>query len=237
MHDRPVSYREQATLVPGSVLWQRTARSEPASVVILPDGCLDLIWDGERLFVAGPDTMARDHRSPEGTEYTALRFSGGLGPALLGVPADELCDHTVELADLWHPGEARRLAEKVASRPARALADWQSERITERQPDPLGPRVFAMAAGGVPISDMADTTGLSVRQLHRRCLTLFGYGPRYLARILRLGRALEQARSPRPLAEVAAETGYYDQAHLSREVQALTAFTPTRLLAILDRLD
>ncbi len=36
-----------------------------------------------------------------------------------------------------------------------------------------------------------------------------------------MNRALDSARAGRPYAEVAAETGYADQAHLAREVKAL----------------
>ena len=88
-YDRPVKYQERATPVIGAVLWQRKLDSAPVGTPIMPDGCLDLLWDGNRLFVAGPDTAARWHQSPAGTTYVALRFSGGLGPTLLGVPADD----------------------------------------------------------------------------------------------------------------------------------------------------
>jgi AraC-like DNA-binding protein len=77
--------------------------------------------------------------------------------------------------------------------------------------------------------------GLSARHLHRRCLPVFGYGPRLLGRVLRLGRALDQARTGAPLAQVAVGCGYVDQAHLSREVRALAGTTPTGLLRELDR--
>jgi AraC-like DNA-binding protein len=122
------------------------------------------------------------------------------------------------------------LAEQVAADPVTALEAWAAGRAGTRQPDPLGRRVFGMAAAGTPVAQMAERTGLSARQLRRRCLPLFGYGPRRLARVLRLGRALEAARAGTPLAQVAAGCGYADQAHLSREVRALAGTTPAGLL-------
>ena len=114
-HDGGVSYRERRTVVPGAVLWERAASPAPARLRILPDGCLDLLWDGSRLFVAGPDTMARWHQGDPGASYVALRFSGGAGPALLGVPADELRDRTPGLDELWPAAAARVLSAAFGS--------------------------------------------------------------------------------------------------------------------------
>jgi AraC-like DNA-binding protein len=64
-------------------------------------------------------------------------------------------------------------------------------------------------------------------------MAAFGYGPAVLARMLRLRRLLQLARSPqRPLrlAELAATAGYSDQQHLAHEVRAIMGTTPTRLL-------
>jgi AraC-like DNA-binding protein len=66
--------------------------------------------------------------------------------------------------------------------------------------------------------------------LHRRCLDAFGYGPKMLARVLRMNAALDRARAGLALAEVAAVSGYADQAHLTREVKALAGVTPSVLL-------
>jgi AraC-like DNA-binding protein len=226
-----MTYRESVTAVPGAVLWRSTAGPCPGPSLILPDGCLDLIWDERRLFIAGPDTTAQRAQVRPGQRYAALRFAGGLGPALIGVPADTLTDRSVDLAELWPVATVRRLTEQVAEDPVGALTGWLLAQAHRSAVDPLGQRVLAMATGGLPVATMADRTGLSARQLQRRCLPLFGYGPRHLARVQRLLRALDRGRSGLPLAEVATEAGYCDQAHLSREVRALAGTTPTALLA------
>jgi AraC-like DNA-binding protein len=230
-----VTYWERPSEVPGVVLWGRVVGPAPHRTPILPDGCVDLLWDGQHLFVAGPDATARWYQSPASTSYVALRFAGGTGPALLRVPAHELLDQTPGLEELWPSSEARVLAESTATDPVAALAAWAVERAASHEVDPLGPRVLAMARTGTAVAAMADLLGLSSRQLHRRCLPVFGYGPRRLARVLRLGRSLAAARTGTSLAQVAAGCGYVDQAHLSREVRALTGTTPTRLLRELGR--
>jgi len=225
-----VTYAERPAAVPGVVLWQRFVEPNPRSTPILPDGCLDLLWDGRRLFVAGPDTTARWYQSPAGTSLVALRFSGGTGPALLGVPAHELRDQTVDLEQLWPSRETRVLTERIAADPVEGLDTWAVDGFAAREIDPLGPRVLAMANSGTTVAAMADRLGLGARQLHRRCLPVFGYGPRRLSRVVRLGRSLDAARAGAPLAQVAADCGYVDQAHLSREVRDLTGTTPSKLL-------
>jgi AraC-like DNA-binding protein len=225
-----VTYRERPTSVAGAVLWERLVQPGSERARILPDGCLDLIWDGCRLFVAGPDSTARWHVSRSGIRYTALRFSGGVGPALLGVPADELRDRSVGLAELWPSRQATAFTERVAADPAAALEGWAVDRRRSCQPDPVADRVVAMAASGVSVAAMAERLGVSARQLHRRCLAIFGYGPRRLARVLRVGRALDAARAGGSLAGVAAACGFSDQAHLCREMVELAGTTPAGLL-------
>jgi AraC-like DNA-binding protein len=207
-----VTYHERPSVVPGVVVWQRGARPGPSLARILPDGCMDLIWDGDRLFVAGPDTR-------------------GLGPGLLGVPAHELRDATPPLRDLWPDADARVLHEQVAGQPAAALEQWLERRAESWERPSLGPAVFDLAAGGLPVVAMAERLGYGPRQLHRRCLPLFGYGPQHLARVLRLSRALAAARAGEPLGRVAATAGFADQAHLTREVRDLAGTTPVRLLS------
>ena len=51
----------------------------------LPDGCTDLIWTGEDLIVADPDTTA--HLDAVGTErLVAVRFPPGVGPSVFRTP-------------------------------------------------------------------------------------------------------------------------------------------------------
>jgi AraC-like DNA-binding protein len=225
-----VAYSERPAALPGTVVWRRPGPGTAEPTLVLPDGCVDLIWDGARLFVAGPDTRARWHEGRATASYAALRFSGGVGPAVLGVPAEEYTDLTPGLDELWPAGEARRLTERVAADPAGTLTALAAGWAGAVEIDPFGPRVLAMAGAGWSVGAMADRLGTSSRHLHRRSLSTFGYGPRRLARILRLGRAIEEARGGAPWADVAAGCGYADQAHLSREMRDLTGATPVRLL-------
>ena len=90
--------------------------------------------------------------------------------------------------------------------------------------------VAALIGDGRTVSEVATRVGFSDRQLHRRSLASLGYGPKMLARVLRLQRALGSARRGMPLAQASLAAGYGDQSHFAHEVQALTGQTASQLV-------
>jgi AraC-like DNA-binding protein len=219
-------YEEWPAALPHVIAWRSLVPPGDRGTRILPDGCLDLIWNDGEVFVAGPDTVAEQSTAPPGSSFVALRFAAGTGPAVLGVPADALVDQQVPLAALWPAAEVRRLAE--AADPLAALQ--QAARRRWQRPDPAMVAVAAAARAGRPVASIADSCGFSPRHLQRLCKSAFGYGPKTLHRILRLQRAVALARGGRGFADVSAVAGYADQAHLSREVRALAGVPLTVLI-------
>lgn len=221
-------YEERPALLDGAVLWTRTAGpAAETSRPVLPDGCMDLIWADGHLLVAGPDTRAY---VPEETadRYAGIRFAPGDAPGFLGVPARELRDRRVPLGALWGEAEARRLGERItaARDPATALDELVRLRAAAApSPDPLLRAVVTRLAAGRAVAETAVAVGLGARQLHRRSLDAFGYGPKTLARVLRLQRALALVLAGVPYAEAALRAGCADQAHLARETRALAGTT------------
>ncbi|MFE5401126.1 helix-turn-helix domain-containing protein [Streptomyces sp. NPDC056580] len=224
-------YEERPSRLTGAVVW-RLAPGDAAARPVLPDGCMDLLFSEGRLLVAGPDTRAHVPQGPP-RAWVGLRFFPGTAPALLGVPATELRDTRVELNDLWPAARVRRLRDRVTAAPdaTTALEDIALDRAAEYgRPDPLLRQLVESLDAGRPVAATAAELGVGERALHRRCLTAFGYGPKTLARVLRLQRALALARSGVPYAETAARAGYADQPHLARDVRDLAGRTLGELL-------
>lgn len=223
-------YDEWPARLPGAVVWRN--RLDPGvteSARVLPDGCLDLLWNGTDLLVAGPDTTAFVAAGPP-TSYTGLRFAPGTGAAILGVPAAELRDRRVPLTELWPRATVRRLTDRVAASATPGVVLEEIALGLDRSPDPAMTELVHRLRDGEPVAAVAAETGYSERQLHRRSLAAFGYGPKLLARILRLQRALDLARRGAPYAAVAATCGYADQSHLARDVKSLAGVPLTTLL-------
>ena len=85
---------------------------------------------------------------------------------------------------------------------------------------------LAATDGAVAVADLCRELGCSRRHLASRFREELGLGPKAVGRILRFERAVEAVRAGRPLAAIAAQCGYADQAHLTREFRALAGVTP-----------
>jgi AraC-like DNA-binding protein len=218
-----VTYRERPARPDGAVAWTRAPG--PGEVRVLPDGCIDLLWVDGSLFVAGPDTQAKLHEADK--HFAGLRFEPGAAPALLNVPAVELRDQRVPLGAVWPGAVARRFAEQVGDEADPALALERLVALTP--PEPWVRDLVDGLRAGRSVAALADAEHLSERQLHRRCLALFGYGAKTLARVLRMERAVDLARGGMAFGSVAVAAGYADQAHLAHEVRDL-AGVPLRQL-------
>jgi len=144
-------------------------------------------------------------------------------------------------------GNAVRLGELLAAAPdplsaLEALQRFLSSRQTRAAPPD---KLVSAAVRRLMPGQLAEVGALSTElrisesQLRRRFLTTVGVGPKALQRTLRFQGylALAQAaarpgsRSPvASVADLAAEAGYADHAHLTRECGRLTGLTPTELL-------
>lgn len=198
---------------------------------VVPDGCVDVIWLGEReLVIAGADTGPRTFTLPARLRTSGIRLRPGAAGATLGLPASELRDRHLNAELVWG-GDAARLSEALAqatpSGRLRLLADAVERRAVE--PDALvlaAARRFA--APRTRVADVSAELGISERQLHRRTLAAVGYGPKMLARVARMRRLV--ALPDDALASRALQAGYASQAHMNEEVRRLTGLTPVRFL-------
>jgi AraC-like DNA-binding protein len=167
-----------------------------------------------------------------------LRLSWRGARALLGVPAGELAGDTVDLAALL----GRRtgtLLDRLATAP-----DWPQRfdlldaelsalAADGRGADRVRPEIgyawdrLQAAGGNLRITDLAAEVGWSRRHLAGQFQAETGLSPKAAARLIRFELACDRLRTPnRPaLADVAADAGYVDQAHLARDFRELAGST------------
>jgi len=92
---------------------------------------------------------------------------------------------------------------------------------------------LARCGGNLPIAALASDLGVSRRQLSERFRAEYGLSPKQAARVFRFecAAALIEAAPCGSLARIAADCGYFHQAHLDHEWRALTGLTPTSWIA------
>lgn len=198
---------------------------------IAPDGVMDLMWFQGRLVVAGPDTRTMITESRAGEVTWGLRLAPGVAYTLLGVPANELTDQRVELAELValprHDGWS--FEDNAADALERIFIALWTRAAPERSVLRVAASLDRAAREGLSVRDTAELHDLPERSLRRLSNRLFGYGHKTLGRIHRFQHALHLARAGLPLSDAAATAGYADQAHFNRESKRLTGQTPVTL--------
>lgn len=200
---------------------------------------LDRGWtvEGERFrsFVGG--LYSRPVRVRHEGSFCGVQFD--LEPpavrAIFGVPARELLQTTVGLDDLLG-ADAERWVQRLHDAPDAAarfrlldalLLRRMADAPPSRHPDlDRAWRRLLDSGGAIRIEALADELGASRRTLTTRFADHLGIAPKLAARLIRV-EAARRRLGTAPLARLAAEHGFADQAHMTREFRALTGRAPT----------
>jgi AraC-like DNA-binding protein len=213
----------------------------------VPDGSVELSCAiGSVPRIIGPLTSPRVQVIRPGSTVAGVRFYPGAAARVLGVPLSELTDQVVDVPAVWGRS-ARPASDRVTGCASGedALVLMQqliAGRLADAgEPDPLIAeavrRLMPWRPGG--IGSLRSALSISERQFRRRCQVAIGVAPKELQRMLRfqgvLARAqfaLSRGRKPagEGLARLAADAGYADQPHLTRECLRLTGLTPRAFL-------
>jgi len=207
---------------------------------VLPDCCVEIVLMNGRPMVIGPWTEPFDAHLPAGTDILGARCHPGLASSLLRVPASELLNLSVPLCDIWGSGgssaysriaEQTTLVDQVGAMERALLA-----RVANASPIDNTTREgieWIARHPHEPIERLSQWLGLSSRQIQRRFTAAVGYGPKLFQSVLRFQRLLNEAHGADicwTLADLAANAGYSDQAHMTREFQRFANCPPTSLL-------
>jgi len=235
-------YADFAQRAAGPVETREAATARIVVIVDLGDG-----WtvEGERFrsFAGGLYARPVTVRHEGSAAGVQLDLEPLAARALLGVPAGELSYRTVGLEDLLGR-DAGRVAERLhgASGPHErfAILDEVLRGALAGARDVVRPdvrRAWALleASGGrMRVDALASALGCSRRHLVNRFAEDVGAPPKVAARLLRFETTRRRLGSA-PLARLAAECGYADQAHLSREFATLAGAPPTAFPIVQDR--
>jgi AraC-like DNA-binding protein len=171
-----------------------------------------------------------------------IQFRPGGAAPFLRMPASEVANATYELDDVW-PGETALLREELMA----AAGVGAKFRILEQtllarlRLDALDAGIAFAAAclgrrsAGLQVSDVAERVGMGSRRFMERFREQTGLTPKAFQRVRRFQQALQSlhgsGRFDGSLAGLAADCGYYDQAHFIHDFRRFAGMTPGEYLA------
>jgi len=224
-------HRQQLLTHPGANLSLGTANARPGDQMAGPPEA--------RLYGVARGLSSR---LLVGTGWTvaAMTRPGGLG-AFLGGAASDYTDRVVPLGEAV--GVSPGLLEQVIAEPDEAARAGLLAAALEAAVDPRRAAPARRVADAARLaetdravrrlSDLSELAGLGPRTLQRMFLRYAGVPPTWVIRRYRLLDAAEAVRGGQPVcwADVAADLGYADQAHLIRDFRAATGQTPAAYAA------
>jgi AraC-like DNA-binding protein len=233
--------------------WEGTARPHEFER-LLPDGSTELILnlgeDQVRVYdrrdlrrferldgatLVGPHSQFFVIDTAEQDRVMGVHFRPGGSFPFLPLPLDELHDLHISLSDVWG-GFARELRERLlAAKTVEGRFDLLEAGLLERVAKPLERhRAVAhalgefLSGGARTIADVTDATGLSARRFIEVFKQQVGMPPKQFCRVRRFQRVIRGLAVGGAIdwAGVAAESGYFDQAHLIHDFRAIAGISP-----------
>ena len=194
--------------------WQHASTSS-ASTVVLPDGCCDLILrapPGQRpyWFVTPLADAAYDVHGTVGEQFWGFRLQPGA---------------CINEAQLLGALQARPL------RDAQDALPWLETCV---RVDPRVDQALQSLSVSASVGFAALQLGVSERTLQRLVLGATGRHPAYWKCLARVRRAAAYLAHAPSLAACAADHGFADQAHMTREFQRWLGRTPSAVLTSAD---
>lgn len=218
------------------------AHSEPVTRRILPDGCIDFIFDlspsnsGEGILV-GTMTKPLLFQATTSVCLVAIRFRPSGAAPFLRFAADEVTDLQCELPREW---QVARLADRLRDETTLSGRIHQLEsallmRLTDASPvdKRIQVAISMIEQGHRRIGAIANEIDTSRQHLNRLFRQHVGVGAKCFGRVVRLQQLLAHVKAAKQLnwSLAALDVGYYDQAHMVAECRSLTGLTPTELAA------
>jgi AraC-like DNA-binding protein len=90
-------------------------------------------------------------------------------------------------------------------------------------------RAICISRGNIGMEDIIDYTGYSERYIRKKFKQFYGIAPKHFSRIIRFQSSLQMMLDhDNELLDVVYESGFYDQAHFTREFKKLASTTPSQ---------
>jgi AraC-like DNA-binding protein len=223
---------------------------------LMPDGSVELvinlnedetrIYDRENMdkcdrlpgtVLCGPHSSFFVIDTAEQDSVIGIHFKPGGAFPFFKLPADELLNQHVSLEDLWGP-EARVVRERLLEAPTpeikfqvleECLVEQTAKRMERHRAVNQALALFRNIHTAPAMADVSNQIGISSRRFIQLFSNEVGLTPKLFCRVRRFQQVLQTLRTGTKFdwAEIAADCGYYDQAHFIHDFKAFSGINPT----------
>ena len=178
---------------------------------------------------------AKFSKSLEGQMWVfGVKFRPGGLRCFSRLSASSLTNRVIPAVQVFRP-DLLPIAERLSPSDAvEQISSYLKEHVTASDPQAeyVGHLTDLIAADATltKVSTLAKRAGVSVRSLERLFESYVGVSPKWVIRRYRLHEVLERIHSGQvcSYSELAAELAYADQAHLIRDFQQITGYSPAK---------
>lgn len=223
------------------VTW--TGLAEPYEQRIVSHPTVNMVITGDFHRVVGVIRGGFSYTMRDSGRVLGTRFRPGGFRTFLGAPVSTLTGRFTEIGEMFGTAGTALVEQVLAEPDARAAVTLVETFLLDLGPgqDPLAEEAAALVdlAEDDPsmtrVDELAARSGRPMRSLQRLFRDYVGIGPKWVIRRFRLHEAADRIYQGLDLATLAAELGYADQAHLTRDFTAAVGMPPSAYARLASR--
>lgn len=218
--------------------WTLTNSDISREINILPDDCIDIVydWKDNKVFVCGLMTKSSFVKLERSSKFAGLRIKLENFGFLFSVPPVEVKNLRVDGSDLgielpYHFPQSDKTEDLF---PVLVKSIFQLSKSTKTKPDSLVSRIIFQikeSKGKIHLNHLQELNCICKRQIQRRFKKRVGLTISEFAANVRFNYALKNINQIRTesLLNIAVEAGFHDHAHMTNAFKKISGLSPSSL--------
>lgn len=227
--------------------WISTNFDQAIESRILPDGCVDIIFDLDQETPTDPENMIRVSGmmtkykkivSKKNSETLGIRFKAGHFNAISNIPLSKIKNKAINASEIFPKLNYSILEELVGkNNPFEKIQLINNFLITEINWSNTNLNSLELSVcesirssfKEINLAKIAQDHFISLRQLERRFKTVVGVTMKEYHSIIRFNKTIKSiSKDPNSsLLSIAFDNGYFDHSHLTKEINRMSGLNPS----------
>ena len=220
--------------------WNLTSADAPCDINILPDDCIDVVYDlkNDKVFVCGLMTRSSLAKLDQNSNLLGVRVKIENFALLTTVPLEEIKNLKVDGSDIGITLE-EDLSETFhqCDSMERKLSIFGNgivklRKNTNRNSDSLVNLIIKQIKGSkgkIDLNSLKEENCISIRQMQRRFKQQVGLTIKEFVNVIRFNNAVKNINQTNTgsLLNIAYESGFYDHSHMTNEFKRISSLNPS----------